>query len=52
MTLYFNRTLKDGGNKTQCSSIIEILQHENRLLYFIKNRISLMSKKSKHLQIK
>ena len=38
--LYFQNTLKDGGNKnSRKSAILEMLEHENRQLYFVSNRI-------------
>jgi len=45
---YFRKTLKDGGRE----AIIEILGHENRLLYYNYNQIPTISKNIKTINIK
>ena len=49
---YFQNTLKNGGNKnSRKSAIIEILEHENRQLYFALNHISNFFKKPKRYRL-
>ena len=43
---YFRKTLKDGG-KGRKKAVIEILEHENRLLYYNYNQIPTISKNIK-----
>ena len=50
--LYFQNTLKDGGNKnSRKSAILEILEHENRQFYFELNNIPSFFKKSKKYRL-
>ncbi|GBC43602.1 hypothetical protein GLOIN_2v1768889 [Rhizophagus irregularis DAOM 181602=DAOM 197198] len=50
--LYFQNTLKDGGNKnSQKSAILEMLEHENRQLYFASNKVPNFLKKSKKYRL-
>ncbi|GES96184.1 hypothetical protein GLOIN_2v1521868 [Rhizophagus clarus] len=50
--LYFQNTLKDGGNKnSQKSAILEMLEHENRQLYFDSNSVPSFLKKSKKYRL-
>ena len=44
--LYFQNTLKDGGRERK-SAILEILEHENRQLYFTLNDTPNFFEKSK-----
>ena len=51
--LYFQNTLKDGGNKnSRKSAILEMLEHENRQLYFKLNKVPNFFKKSKKYRLK
>src|SRR6185437_13144785 len=46
--LYFQNTLKYGGNKnSRKSAILEMLEHENRQLYFALNKVPNFFEKSK-----
>ncbi|PKK58776.1 hypothetical protein RhiirC2_795790 [Rhizophagus irregularis] len=47
--LYFQNTLKDGGCDLQKSAILEILEHENRQLYFSSNDTSNFFKSPDHI---
>lgn len=47
---YFRKTLKDGG-KGRKKAVIEILEHENRLLYYNYNQIPTISKNIKTINI-
>ncbi|GET04504.1 hypothetical protein GLOIN_2v1521868 [Rhizophagus clarus] len=50
--LYFQNTLKDGGNEnSQKSAILEILKHENWQLYFDSNSVPSFLKKSKKYRL-
>ncbi|GET00608.1 hypothetical protein GLOIN_2v1728867 [Rhizophagus clarus] len=50
--LYFQNTLKDGGNKnSQKSAILEMLEYENRQLYFDSNSVPSFLKKSKKYRL-
>ncbi|PKC67045.1 hypothetical protein RhiirA1_418594 [Rhizophagus irregularis] len=50
--LYFQNTLKDGGNRnSRKSAILEMLEHENRQLYFASNRVPNFFKKSKKYRL-
>ncbi|GES82320.1 hypothetical protein GLOIN_2v1775051 [Rhizophagus clarus] len=50
--LYFQNTLKDGENEnSQKSAILEMLEHENRQLYFDSNSIPSFLKKSKKYRL-
>jgi len=50
--LYFQNTLKDGGNKnSRKSAILEILEHKNRQLYFALNKVPNFFKKSKKYRL-
>jgi hypothetical protein len=48
---YFRKTLKDGGRGRK-KAVIEILEHENRLLYYNYNQIPTISKNIKTINIK
>ena len=48
---YFRKKLKDGGRGRK-KAIIEILEHENRLLYYNYNQIPTISKNIKTINIK
>ena len=47
---YFRKTLKDGGREKK-KAIIEILEHENRLLYYNYNQIPTINKSTKKITI-
>ena len=47
---YFRKTLKDGG-KGRKKAVIEILEHENRLLYYNYNQIPTISKNIKTINV-
>ncbi|UZO20850.1 uncharacterized protein OCT59_013261 [Rhizophagus irregularis] len=50
--LYFQNTLKDGGNKnSRKSAILEMLEHENWQLYFASNKVPNFLKKSKKYRL-
>ncbi|POG58951.1 hypothetical protein GLOIN_2v1726617 [Rhizophagus irregularis DAOM 181602=DAOM 197198] len=50
--LYFQNTLKDGGNKNSLkSAILEMLEYENRQLYFASNKVPNFLKKSKKYRL-
>ncbi|GBB89391.1 hypothetical protein RclHR1_16060002 [Rhizophagus clarus] len=50
--LYFQNTLKNGGNENfQKSAILEMLEHENRQLYFNSNSVPSFLKKSKKYRL-
>ncbi|UZO07546.1 uncharacterized protein OCT59_027829 [Rhizophagus irregularis] len=50
--LYFQNTLKDGGNKnSRKSAILEMLEYENRQLYFASNKVPNFLKKSKKYRL-
>jgi hypothetical protein len=50
--LYFQNTLKDGvNNNSRKSAILEMLEHENRQLYFALNDIPTFLKKSKKYRL-
>ena len=50
--LYFRNTLKDGGHEnSRKSAILEMLEHENRQLYFALNEVPNFFEKPKKYQI-
>ncbi|RGB28603.1 hypothetical protein C1646_767611 [Rhizophagus diaphanus] len=50
--LYFQNTLKDGRNKNSRKlAILEMLEHENRQLYFASNKVPNFLKKSKKYRL-
>jgi hypothetical protein len=36
---FFNKTFKDGGNSNRRSAIYEIMESENRLIYYLINNV-------------
>jgi len=49
---FFRKTLKNGGNfQNKTSAIHEILEHENRLLFYAQNNVSLSYSKPQHIHI-
>jgi hypothetical protein len=50
--LYFQNILKNGGNEnSRKSAILEMLEYENRQLYFDSNRVPSFLKKSKKYRL-
>lgn len=47
---YFRKTLKDGGIEKK-KAVIEILEHENRLLYYNYNQIPTINKSTKKIRL-
>jgi len=52
VSYFFRKTMKDGGKKSKSSAIIEILQHENRTLFYNHNNIPLNYQKPQKIHIK
>ncbi|GES73618.1 hypothetical protein GLOIN_2v1783827 [Rhizophagus clarus] len=54
VSYFFRKTMKDGGGKkkSQSSAIVEILQHENRTLFYNHNNIPLNCQNPKTIHIK
>ncbi|GBC38066.2 hypothetical protein GLOIN_2v1488672 [Rhizophagus irregularis DAOM 181602=DAOM 197198] len=49
---FFKKTLKNGGNfQNKTSAICEILEHENRLLFYTQNNVSLSYPKPQNIHI-
>ena len=50
--LYFRNTLKDGGHEnSRKSAIMEMLEHENRQLYFVLNKVPNFFEKPKKYRV-
>ncbi|UZO17994.1 uncharacterized protein OCT59_009322 [Rhizophagus irregularis] len=52
VSYFFRKTMKDGGRKSKSSAIIEILEHENRSLFYNYHNVSLNSQKPYKIHIK
>ncbi|UZO19405.1 uncharacterized protein OCT59_010701 [Rhizophagus irregularis] len=52
VSYFFRKTMKDGGRKSKSSAIIEILEHENRSLFYNYHNVSLNSQKPHKIHIK
>ncbi|CAG8497504.1 2729_t:CDS:2 [Scutellospora calospora] len=53
VSYFFRKTLKDGGSEgVKKSAILEILDHDNRNLYFYKNNVPIYFEKETRLTIK
>jgi len=49
---FFRKTLKNGGSfQNKNSAIREILEHENRLFFYIQNNVPLLYSKPQHIHI-
>jgi hypothetical protein len=52
VSYFFRKTMKDGGKKSKSSAIIEILQHENRALFYNRHNVPLNYQKPQRIHIK
>jgi hypothetical protein len=51
VSYFFRKTMKDGGKKSKSSAIIEILQHENRSLFYNHHDVTLNYQKPYNVHI-
>jgi len=48
---FFRQTLKDGGNSEGKSAIVDILEHENRILFYMFDDTATSTQKPKKVRI-